>query len=176
MAGRRGDTLGRIAMLGLGLASGAAGMWLLETRRGAARRAWLRDQVLSKARHSLITLRKDALDVRNRLRGRLYELRRRNERVDDDLLVERVRAQLGRPVSHSGLVEVHAIQGRVVLEGAVLASELQELVNRVSHIRGVGSVESRLQLFETPLELERKVGHFGLPRPQRAPPEPSLHK
>jgi len=64
--------------------------------------------------------------------------------VDDGVLAERIRACLGRAVSHPGAVDVETAGGRVVLRGHVLAEEYPQLMNCVRAVRGVQSVDDQL--------------------------------
>lgn len=64
--------------------------------------------------------------------------------VEDSVLAERVRACLGRAVSHPGAIDVETNEGRVVLSGDVLAHEYPQLMRCVRAVRGVRSVDDRL--------------------------------
>jgi hypothetical protein len=138
-------------LFALGFGAGAVAMALLDPRRGGARRALVRD----KARHWALESRQGLMEFRrdaaNRLRGRLYEARARSseDQVPDDILVERVRAQLGRPVSHPRALEVRAEDGCVVLSGPILASEVAGLISRISRVRGVRSIDSELDVHQS---------------------------
>jgi hypothetical protein len=61
-----------------------------------------------------------------------------------DTLAERVRAQLGRYVSHPETVVVESQGGCVSLRGSVLRSEIEDLITAVSSVRGVHEVVNRL--------------------------------
>src|SRR5919199_6429374 len=65
------------------------------------------------------------------------------------LLLERVRAKLGRYCSHPGAIEVTAFNGRVVLTGDVLASEQQQIFDAVRSVRGVEHVDNKLNAYES---------------------------
>ena len=89
--------------------------------------------------------------LRQRLRGLVYESGGPlSEEVPDDILVERVRVQLERPVSHPNAVDVRAQDGCVILAGPILADELDELVRQVASIGGVRSIRSELDLHDEP--------------------------
>jgi osmotically-inducible protein OsmY len=135
-----------------GFVVGGITVALLDPRRGAARRALLRDKALSAAKDVAETGSRRARDLRQRLRGVVYEAKARmaEQDVADDILVERVRAQIGRPVSHPRAIEVRAQNGRVVLSGPILAEEAEDLIRRVSAIPGVRSIESQLELHSEP--------------------------
>jgi hypothetical protein len=93
-----------------------------------------------------------ARDIRNRAQGaraRLRALGQSGAEVRDGVLVQRVRAKLGRYVSHPKAIAVTAIQGSVDLTGDVLASEHQRLLKAVGAVRGVNTVEDRLRVHES---------------------------
>jgi len=131
-----------------GFVVGGITVALLDPRRGAARRALLRDKTLSAVKDAAETGSRRARDLRQRLRGVVYEAKARmsEQDVPDDILVERVRAQIGRPVSHPRAVEVRAESGRVILSGPILADEADDLIRRISRVPGVRSIESQLDL------------------------------
>ncbi|HWE22668.1 MAG TPA: BON domain-containing protein [Myxococcales bacterium] len=140
----RGSTLGFLT----GFVAGGVTVALLDPRRGAARRALLRDKGFSAVKDAAGMASRRAKDLRQRLHGVVYEAKARmsEQQVPDDILVERVRAQLGRPVSHPRAIEVRAENGCVVLSGPILAHEAEDLIRRVSKIPGVRSIESQLEL------------------------------
>jgi osmotically-inducible protein OsmY len=131
-----------------GFILGGVTVALLDPRRGAARRALLRDKALSAVRDAAETGSRRARDLRQRLQGVVYEAKARmsEQDVPDDILIERVRAQIGRPVSHPRAIDVRAESGRVVLSGPILADEADDLIRRISRIPGVRSIESQLEL------------------------------
>jgi uncharacterized membrane protein len=65
------------------------------------------------------------------------------------VLVQRVRARLGRACSHPNSVEVDATDGHIVLKGLILASEADLLLEEIQAVRGVRSVEDRLERHKT---------------------------
>ena len=135
-----------------GFIAGAGLMYLMDPDRGARRRALVRDQAV-RARHRLtegagVTGR----DLRNRARGTAAELRSRfrREMPDDEILHDRVRAALGRVVSHPGAVTVSVADGQITLQGQVLAHELEDLVRTVAGVRGVSDVRNELVVSASP--------------------------
>ncbi|HEY7187560.1 MAG TPA: hypothetical protein VH436_13490, partial [Vicinamibacterales bacterium] len=103
-----------IALTGAGL--GAATMYLLDSSRGRRRRARLGEAVshISHRTHAIAGM--TARDVRHRLSGvaaRTLDRFVEEEAPADDVLVERVRARLGRLVSHPGAIDVAASGGTV---------------------------------------------------------------
>src|SRR5438045_3247755 len=145
--------LHRESSLGPFLAGFGAGVLfaaLVDPRRGAARRAVIRDKVLSLVRRAGVGARREARDLSQRAQGTVYEATHAAEDVADDILVERVRAQLGRPVSHPRAVDVRADSGCVTLSGTILRNEVDETIARVARIRGVKSVRNALDVQAAP--------------------------
>ena len=144
----RGSTLGFLT----GFLAGGVTVALLDPRRGAARRAMLRDKGFSAVKDAAETASRRTRDLRQRLQGIVYEAKARmsEQQVPDDILIERVRAQLGRPVSHPRAIEVRAESGKVVLSGPILADEAEDLIQRISRIPGVRSIESQLEVHAEP--------------------------
>jgi hypothetical protein len=139
-------------VLGIGIALGAGGAALFEPRRGAARRAMLRSWTRARARNLTAAARGKARDVGARARGALHEAKARaaERDVSDDILVERVRAQIGRPVSHPRALQVFAKDGCVELRGNVFEGEVRGLLSRVRSVRGVKDVIAHLDVHATP--------------------------
>ncbi len=133
---------GRVALVGVGAVAGAFAA-LLESHRGRrARRA----HPPSEASRAL----------REQLYGIVPHAAAR-EALPDELIAEHLRRQLDRPyLSHPGLVDVHVYRGRVLLSGAVLQAEVEDLVQRLAHVQGVRSFDSHLHVAETEEEL---AGH-----------------
>jgi hypothetical protein len=129
-----------------GLALGAGLMYLLDPDGGRRRRARLRDRLNHLMRTGGGALGATGRDVAHRTTGAAARLRSmlHHEDVDDEILVERVRAQLGRAVSHPRAIRVLAQDGVVTLEGPVLAVETARLLRAVERVRGVREVISQL--------------------------------
>jgi hypothetical protein len=62
------------------------------------------------------------------------------DEADDSVMIERVRARLGRVASHPRAITVEACDGVVTLSGDVLADELSSIVSSVKSVRGVDEV------------------------------------
>ena len=131
-----------------GFAVGGAAVALLGRAR---QRAMVRDKSMSLAKGAAGATRRRAKDLRQRLRGVVYQAKARlsQEGIPDDILVERVRAQLGKPVSHPRAIEVRACDGCVTLAGPILADEAEDLIRQVSRIPGVVSIDCELDLHDT---------------------------
>ncbi|NRQ38671.1 BON domain-containing protein [Nonomuraea sp. NN258] len=84
-------------------------------------------------------------DLGNRGRGSAAAVRYRflGASVDDRVLHERVRAELGRHVGHPHAVRVHVQDREVTLDGDVLAAEDEQARRAVRRIPGVRRVHAR---------------------------------
>jgi len=129
-----------------GIATGAALMYLLDPDRGRRRRALLRDKMNRAAHAGVEAAGVAGRDLAHRTTGVAARMKQTlvHEPVDDDVLAERVRAQLGRYVSHPRAVEISAASGVVTLRGPILKGEVQRLLRAVERIPGVREVSPEL--------------------------------
>lgn len=136
-------------------------MYFLDPDRGRKRRAVVRDKVYSRLSQLDNAAGVVGVDFGQRMRGRLAALRHRMSRepVADDVLVERVRAKLGRLVSHPGAIEVNAQNSRVTLSGPVLRKEYKSLLRGTRWVAGVRSVEDRLSPYRQAGNVSALQGH-----------------
>jgi hypothetical protein len=134
-----------------GVGLGAATMYLLDPDRGRRRRALLRDKMVWGARVGADGLSVAGRDLAHRASGAAARVQRlaRHELVDDDVLGERVRAQLGRYVSHPRALEVSASNGVVTLRGPILQEEISSLLRAVERIPGVRDIAPELEEHST---------------------------
>jgi hypothetical protein len=107
----------------------------------------VRDKLTHTGRRIARALPAAGRDFQHRARGVAALARHlvRGEAVSDDVLVERVRARLGRIVSHHSGIEVVARAGIVTLFGPVHRSQANRLLRAVRRVHGVDLVEDRLQ-------------------------------
>ena len=129
------------------LALGAAAMYFLDPDRGSRRRALIRDKLVGGFYRAGEDFRRTADYTGDRLRGMAAETAAAvsEDDADDRVVCERVRAAMGRAVSHAGAVEVSARDGVVTLVGHVLADEVGGLLRTLSRVRGVQVVHDRLE-------------------------------
>ena len=135
-----------------GIAIGAALALAFDPDQGRRRRALVRDKVIRGTRVSREALDATVRDVGNRARGVAAATRGRfsSEEVDDERLLERVRAKLGRVCSHPRAIDVEVHDGEVTLRGPVLAEEVRDLLNAAASVRGVNSVTNELEPHDSP--------------------------
>src|SRR5688572_9686570 len=131
----------------IGAATGSALMFMLDPNGGGRRRARVRDRMVRATRTTRDGLDATVRDLSNRGRGIAAAARGRwsSAPVSDDVLVERVRARIGRVSSHPHAIEVEAHDGEVTVRGPVLAAEADHLISTVGSVPGVGSVMDQLE-------------------------------
>jgi hypothetical protein len=144
-------------------ALGAAAMYVLDPDKGRRRRAIGRDKLRSAVGNARRFVNVAARDAGARFRGMRALARRPRTPLPDDLqLIERVRARIGRVVSHPHSIQVGAHHGQVMLSGHVLASEVGPLLDTVRAVWGVEEVEEHLVVHESADHVPSLQG--GVPR------------
>lgn len=157
------------------LGAGAALVYFFDRYHGRRRRKMVLDQFV----HAL-NVAEDAFgatlrDVSHRAAGAVMlarselDYRMYAAGDPDDVVVDRVRARLGRVVTHPHAIGVTAQAGLVTLTGPILASEVEPLVAAVRRVRGVREVEHRLDVHRTPGDISALRG-AGRERTQRPDP------
>jgi hypothetical protein len=136
----------------LGAAVGAGLGYMLDPQSGRRRRALARDQMVRASHKTIDALDATGRDMAHRARGIAAATRGRfaNEFVDDYTLIERVRAKLGRVCSHPRAIHVEVTGGHVTLRGPILRREMDDVLSVAAGVRGVQSVTSALEAYDTP--------------------------
>ena len=136
----------------VGAGVGAALAFILDPQGGGRRRALVRDKMVRASRKTRDGLDAVTRDMANRTRGIAAATRGRfaSGDVDDDVLVERVRAKLGRASAHPRAIDVKAVDGEVTLYGPVLSDEVDNVLAAASAVRGVRSVVNELEPHDSP--------------------------
>ncbi|MEO9136988.1 MAG: hypothetical protein ABI316_10360 [Casimicrobiaceae bacterium] len=132
-------------------AFGAAAMYVLDPDKGKRRRALVRDKTQGLVADARGAVGVAARDATHRIEGMRARARRllTNAPVPDDLqLIERVRARMGRLVSHPHAIQVGAHDGRITVSGPALRHEVQRLLDAIRSVWGVSKVEDRLVLHD----------------------------
>ncbi|HET7824575.1 MAG TPA: hypothetical protein VFK90_04550, partial [Anaeromyxobacter sp.] len=148
---RRRPSGGRLSAGLAGFAAGVGLMYLLDPRRGAARRSQAVQRAGRVLREVEGTVEAGARDLQHRARGLAHEAAARVERehAPDEVVVERVRAKLGRLAAHPGAIRVVCHEGKVELSGPIFSAEHGQVIRGVRLVRGVVGVEDRLEPHET---------------------------
>jgi uncharacterized membrane protein len=137
-----------------GAAIGVALMYFLDPNSGRRRRARTRDKVVHAARLVNEGAKVTARDTVHRAQGAWAEAKRlftgEEEQITDDVLIGRVRAALGRVVSHPHAIEVSTSGGHVTLIGPILSYEVRPLLKAVRRVAGVRAVSDQLTVYNEP--------------------------
>ena len=156
----------RIGTLLSGIGAGTLLMYFFDPRTGKRRRARLRDQIVHAERVLTEAQRIVVQDLANRAAGAWAETTRwlRDDGTGDEALTARIRARLGRVVSHPHALSVNvaAHEGLVILGGPILRREVEPLLACVRKVPGVHTVENRLDAHDKPDRISALQG--GRPR------------
>ena len=142
-----GNSLMSSLATGLGFSAvGMAAMYLLDPQRGARRRGLVGNQFNRATTRAPRMMKAAGQDLANRAYGMWAEATNlfRSDEAPDQVIEARVRSKMGREISHPGAVQVTVRDGNVTLEGDVLEREEPALLACVNNVRGVKSVENRL--------------------------------
>ena len=123
-------------------------MYLLDPDRGNARRARIKNALVHASRVESDLLRKGLRDAQNRAQGMTMRARRVfSEPAEDQVVLGRIRARLGRAVSHAHAhaVDIEVTDGRAILRGPVLAGEADAILGCVRGTAGVRELVDRLE-------------------------------
>jgi hypothetical protein len=151
IAGPDGAIYRRVAedvlALTAGLGAGAGLMYLCDPHRGRARRKQLAARASGLLHRDENKLEKHAKDLLHRVEGFVAEAASAlapEEKITDEVLVERVRSRMGHVLPHPHEIQVHAHHGVVTLEGKLIHAERRRLKEEVRAIPGVKRVNDRL--------------------------------
>lgn len=151
-----------------GGALGALAMYFLDPAQGRRRRALTRDKFAHAVRVAGDAADVTMRDTAHRAQGMLAEAKRLfgpAEPVGDEALVARVRAAIGRVVSHPHALRVSADRGHVDVSGPILADEVRQLLECVRAVPGVRAVSDHLEVHRSAEGVSALQG--GVPRPGR---------
>ena len=142
-----GPSLMSSVATGLGFSAvGMAAMYFLDPQRGARRRGLMGNQFSRTTMRAPKMMKAAGQDLANRAYGMWAETTNlfRSDEASDQVIEARVRSKMGHAISHPGGVQVNVVDGNVTLEGDVLETEEPALLACVEKVRGVKSVENRL--------------------------------
>jgi uncharacterized membrane protein len=129
---------------------GAGMMYFLDPVRGRKRRARVNEALTHAQRHERELLGKAARDAKHRAHGLLERAKHRPSPDVADVVVDsRVRACLGRALSHAGAIDIIVHDGRVILRGPVFVREADAALRAVRKVAGVREVVDRMERHDT---------------------------
>jgi len=156
-------TLSKISWLAIGISAGAAAMFFFDAISGGRRRALVRDKIVGvshDAAHFAQAKSKRAVDhLKGLVVTRHLDRVTRSEPQSDQQLHDRIRARLGRVVSHPRSIHVVVNQGCVSLTGHILTKEVDRLINEVRHNVGVTAVDNQLVSHDSAQGIPELQGH-----------------
>jgi len=132
---------------------GAAAMYVLDPNKGRRRRAIFRDKTRSSLANITHLAQVSARDISHRVQGFRATARRLfmgSGATDDLVLIERVRARMGRVVSHPHAIQIGAHDGRITLSGPIVPGEVAPLLDAVRSVWGVSSIDDHLVVYDRP--------------------------
>jgi hypothetical protein len=139
---------GSMSLLALGVTAGALAMYFLDASSGRGRRAQVRDRIAATGRDAASLAQGRVRRAAGYLKGFVAtghpDRVTRSEPQSDEQLHDRIRARLGRVISHPRSVHVDVRQGRVFLSGHIFTRELDDLLHEVRHNAGVKAVGHQL--------------------------------
>jgi len=146
-------------------------MYYLDRDAGRRRRARIRDRSTHLLHELNEGVDRTRRDVQHRTTGLVQRTRARlsHEPVSDHVLHERVRAAIGRCVSHPRSIEVAVDGGRVTLRGPILQREVAGLLRCVEGVAGVQGVIPQLEPHKSAENVPGLQGTPSRPRRGRRP-------
>lgn len=134
-----------------GLLFGAGLMFFLDPIRGRVRRRRINAAVLQAERLEREILSKARRDARQRVHGLAERIKHPPAAdVSDEVIEQRLRARVGRALSHPRALEIVVVTGRVILRGPILESEAPHLLRLARSVAGVIEVVDRLERHDRP--------------------------
>jgi hypothetical protein len=135
----------------VGLGVGATLMYFFDPNRGARRRALVRDQLVHAGHLMRDAAGATSRDIANRASGVAARVRgaREDGPIDDRVLRERIRSQLGRIASHPRAIDVDVADGVVTLRGTILQAEVGGLCEAIRRMSGVREIVDGLDARES---------------------------
>ena len=139
------------------IGTGSALGYLLDPQLGRQRRARARDKALRAAHMTSREAGRIEHDLANRAHGFMARLRSliTPDEASDEVVSERIRAGIGRSCSNASAIEVSVINGEATLTGPILEHEHAQVLRAVERVRGVRSVNDRLERHLGPNNISR---------------------
>jgi len=146
-----------VSSAGVGAGLGAGLMYLLDPQGGRGRRAMARDKSVSALKNGGKAAAKTSRHLGNKTKGLVSQAGsklRQSDLVDDlanhgGALLKRVQKKVRHAVSHPSAIEAAVEEGKVILRGLVLASEVAALLAAIGSIQGIGEIENQLEIHES---------------------------
>jgi uncharacterized membrane protein len=145
-----------------GVGIGSILMYIVDPEHGHRRRARLRDKVVHERHVVERGVERGVRDLRGRLVGLGARLSANPDReASDQILVQRVRSELGRVVQNAHAIEVRAQDGVIVLIGTCAQREHAVLRRVLRRTPGVRGVDDRLAIQDVAEPLRTQESSLG---------------
>lgn len=139
----------RLAWILGGISLGALAMYLADPDRGRQRRAVAGETMRSVVSRTGDALNVAARDIGSRAQGWRSQaadaLSRSRAQLDDVVLAERVRQQIGRVCARPAEINIDMQQGRAILSGTVAPHERPLVLEAARSVEGVAKVDDWMQ-------------------------------
>jgi len=146
-----------VGSAGVGAGLGAGLMYLLDPQGGRGRRAAARDKSVSALKNGGKAAAKTSRHLGNKTKGLVSQagstLRRSDLMEAGEALLKKVQKKVRHAVSHPSAIEAAVEEGKVILRGLVLASEVAALLAAIGSIQGIGEIENQLEIHESTQDL-----------------------
>jgi hypothetical protein len=151
-----------VGSVGIGAGLGAGLMYLLDPQGGRGRRAVARDKSVSALKKGGTVAAKTSRHLGNKTKGLIAEAgtRLRDSDLVGDLthqgkaLLAKVQRKVRRAVSYPAAIQAAVVEeGKVILHGLVLASEIAGLLVAIEAVEGVTEVQNYLEVHESAQDL-----------------------
>lgn len=162
---------GRIAAAGVGtMLLGAGLIYFMDPTHGRARRSRLMQRANRFMNRTGHTCHQIGRDLSSRAREYVHGVYSRfnaEDAVGAEWLLQRIRSELSHVVSHADSIQVMTDnQGRVTLNGKVLASEADGMLSAIKSITGVNEVINLLSEKENEQQMYESSAGAGRERPR----------
>src|ERR1700709_1455947 len=153
-----------VGSAGVGAGVGAGLMYLLDPQGGRGRRAVVKDKSVSALKKGGTAAAKTSRHLGNKTKGLIADAG--SKLRDSDLvgnlgelkdqgqaLIAKVQRKVRRAVSYPAAIQAVVEEGKVILQGLVLASELAGLLVAIRAVEGVIEVQNDLEIHESAQDL-----------------------
>ena len=129
-----------------------AAFYFLDRNQGRRRRAFFREKIIRLSHLAANAAGHTARDLANRAEGVLFQALGvfRGRFAGERVLEARIRAQIGRYVSHPRSIQVGVRDGTAVLAGPILKDEVDAILRATARVKGVHDVENQLDVHDDP--------------------------
>ncbi|MEW6731797.1 MAG: hypothetical protein AB1489_10760 [Acidobacteriota bacterium] len=131
--------------IGIGTGFGAGLMFIFDPAKGKDRRTLVRGKVTDTVAKTGEVITKTPQNIANRVSGIMGEARSSYKKIKDDKLVASVCSRIEGVVSNPKSIQIVADNGSLTLSGSIPAIEVDNLLKTVSSVRGVKTLENKLE-------------------------------